>query len=137
MNKKQLPISCEDCEHLKVKIPVSNFIKYEEVIEDKIDYDKCIARCSLEGLTRLDQTTPKLFRLGARLKANVKNYSKKQIYKDWTMANMCPNFVKANLRDLVQLIRQAKQYYELIQQKQNKFKREDGKGENFNYEKEE
>ena len=48
MNKKQLPISCEDCEYLKVKIPVIDFIKYEEVIEDKIDYDKCIVRCSLK-----------------------------------------------------------------------------------------
>mgnify|MGYP001589018611 CR=1 FL=1 len=125
MDKKNLSVSCEDCEHLKVKVPVSDFIKYEEVIEDKIDYDKCIAHCALQGLTMLDQITPKTFRLGARLKANVKNYSKKQIYKDWTMASMCPNFVKANLRDLLQLIRQAKQHYELVQQKQNKFKREE------------
>ena len=128
MNEKQRPISCEDCEHLKVKIPVSNFIKYEEVIEDKIDYDKCVAHCSLEGLTKLDQVTPKLFRLGARLKANVKNYSKKQIYQDWTMASMCPSFVKADLRDLLKLIRWGKQYYELNQNNQNKFKREDKKG---------
>ena len=127
MNKKQLPLSCEDCQHLKVKIPVSNFIKYEEVIEDKIDYDTCVVRCSLEGLTRLDQTTPKLFRLGARLKANVKNYSKKQIYKDWTMANMCPSFVKADLRDLLKLIRWAKRFYEISEERQNKFKREEKK----------
>ena len=127
MDKKQISVSCEDCEHLRVKLSVNDDIHYDEVVEDKIDYDKSMAHCALEGLTMLDQVTPKLFRLGARLKANVKNYSKKQIYKDWTMANMCPNFLKANLRDLLQLIRQAKQHYELTQQKQNKFKR----GENF------
>ena len=130
MDKKQILVSCEDCEHLRVKLSINDEIHYDEVVEDKIDYDKSVAHCALEGLTKLDEVTPKLFRLGARLKANVKNYSKKQIYKDWTMANMCPNFVKANLRDLIQLIRQAKQHYELIQQKENKFKRK--KDENFN-----
>ena len=53
----------------------------------------------------LDQVTPVL-RLGARLKANVKNYSKKQIYKDWTMASMS-EFCQGDLRDLLKLIRQA------------------------------
>lgn len=125
MDKKESSISCQDCEHLRIKIPVDNFIHYEKVVEDKIEYDKGVARCSFEGLTMLDQVTPKIFRLGARLKANVKNYSKKQIYKDWTMASMCPNFMKANLRDLLQLVRQAKQRYELVQQKDNKFKREE------------
>ena len=125
MDKKQLPISCEDCEHLKAKVPVGNFIKYEEVIEDKINYDKCIAHCALQGLTMLDQITPKTFRLGARLKANVKNYSKKQIYKDWTMASMCPSFVKADLKDLLKLIRWTKRFYEMSQERQNKFKREE------------
>ena len=123
MKDKQQLISCEDCEHLKVSISVGNFSKYNEVVADKIHYDKCIAHCDQQGLTMLDQITPKVFRLGTRLKANVKNYSKKQIYKDWTMANMCPNFVKANLRDLIDLIRQAKRHYELEQQKKNKFER--------------
>lgn len=124
MNEKKSLMSCEDCEHLRVRIPVSNSIHYEEVVEDKIDYDKGVARCALEGLTKLDQVTPKLFRLGARLKANVKNYSKKQIYKDWTMASICPNFVKANLQDLAGLIRQAKQHYEMLQ-RQNRFQRKE------------
>ena len=123
MEDKQQLISCEDCEHLKASISVGNFFKYNEVVTDKIHYDKCIVRCDQQGLTMLDQITPKVFRLGTRLKANVKNYSKKQIYKDWTMANMCPNFVKANLRDLIDLIRQAKRHYELEQQKKNKFER--------------
>lgn len=132
MSKKQPSVvTCEDCEHLRVKLSVNNDSHYDEVVENKIDYDKSVAHCALQGLTMLDQVTPKLFRLGARLKANVKNYSKKQIYKDWTMANMCPNFVKANLRDLLQLIRQAKQHYELVQRKENKFKRERIDG-NFN-----
>ena len=122
MDRKQISRSCEDCEHLKVKLLVNDNSHYDEVIEDKIDYDKSVAHCALQGLTMLDQITPKLFRLGARLKANVKNYSKKQIYKDWTMASVCPSFVKADLRDLLKLIGRVKQYYEL---NQNKFKREE------------
>ena len=113
--------TCEECEHLRVKLPVRDINKYDKLVNDKIIYNEGVAGCELGILTFLDEITPKFFKLGARLKANVKNYSGRQIYKDWTMANACPKFVKANLKDLFYLIQRMKKQHDLNQARKNQF----------------